>query len=136
MSGWTAVVTIVGLMAVATIGFNASLWMRHRSVAAARGGWREADFVAALAGRGCSPAVIDAVRAELTGYYYADLAPRPDDDLATLLRIDPDELTDIVERLFDRLGIAVVDREHGPTPATVGDLADQVERRRIQPTNA
>lgn len=136
MSGWTAVITIVGLMVVATIGFNASLWMRHKSVAAARGGWSEDDFRAALAGQGCSAEVIDAVRGELTPYYYADLAPRPEDDLAELLRIDADELAEIVTRLFDRLGVAPVEQEHIPPLATVGDLADYIERRRAHLTKA
>ncbi|URW76175.1 hypothetical protein M9980_02790 [Sphingomonas donggukensis] len=136
MSGWTAVVTIVGLMVVATIGFNASLWMRHKSVAAARGGWNDDDFRAALAGQGCSAEVIDAVRGELAPHYYADLAPRPEDDLAELLRIDVDELTEIVARLFDRLGVTPVEQEQIPPLATVADLADYIKRGRAHLTEA
>ncbi|MHA6722292.1 hypothetical protein [Sphingomonas sp. RS2018] len=133
MSGWAAAITIVVLMTVAVIGFNASLWLRHRALAAARGGWSEADFSSAMAAAGVSPEVTEAVRSILGDYYMADLAPQPDDDLADVLRISSEEQEEIVERLFTALGRPEPIREvpeHIPDLRTVEDLALHMQRRR------
>jgi len=134
VSGWATAGLLVCLLLVATIGFNLSQWMRHRSLAAARGDWTADDFDRAMAGQGIGSDTIAAVRDELASYYMAGLAPRPEDDLVTLLWIDPDELCDIVERLFDRLDLPLPDPPRTlPAIRTVADLASYIDRQPRRP---
>jgi len=130
VSGWATAGLLLGLIVVATLGFNLSLWMRHRSLAAAQGGWSGEDFDRAMAERGVAPDVSAAVRDELASYYMAGLAPRPDDDLDGVLRMDPEDLGDIVERLFDRLTLPLPDQQRMlPAMRTVSDLTDYIDRQ-------
>lgn len=134
MSGWAIGAFAVCLMAVATVGFNLSQWMRYRSLAAAQGNWTADDFNDAMTRQGVSRGTSAAIRDELGTYYMAGLAPRPEDDIATLLRIDPDELTDIVKRLFDRLDLPLPGQPQTLPPLrTVADLAGYIDRQPRSP---
>ncbi len=101
-------------------------------MAAARGDWSEADFEASLETLGCSTIVVTALRGEIASYYSAGLIPRADDDLATQLAIDADELEVIVERLFRALDLPEPtgsDPEQIPSMVSVGEIAVYIQRR-------
>lgn len=132
MSGWAVVGTIMVLFVFATIGLNASLWRRHKAMAARRVYWTEADFVAELLDSGHPPMLAAELLEEIRPYYFAACAPRSADRISRDLAIDPDELMDIVERVSSKLGQPQPDPkspEHVPELATVGDLARYLRDR-------
>ena len=136
MTGWTAVATIVALMAVATIGLNASLWMRHKAMAAARGDWSTADFLAELGAAGIDPAVATPLAHEIATLYFAGTAPRLSDRLTDDLKIDPEDLADIIQRVATAAGQTTPPAEPAPALFTIADLARFLQARQMDRTPA
>jgi hypothetical protein len=76
--------------------------------------------------RGVDRGVAAAIWDELCVYYVASLTPSPDDSMSLVLDIDTEEFESILERLVDRLGLAMptaADPEEVPPIATILDLA-------------
>lgn len=106
MTGPQKAVAIIALAVVAVGWFNWRMWRRFRAAKAYRAGWNAADFDAMVAENGVSPPVATLARDLVAPYYGQGVVPHPDDDFARFLMIDDEEVADLVESGWERLGLA------------------------------
>jgi len=116
MTGGQKAAAIITLAVVALAWFNWRMWRQFRAAKAYRAGWSAADFDAMVADNGVSPAVAALTRELVAPYYGQGVVPHPDDDFARFLLIDDEEIADLVETAWDRLGLKM------PTPADPVEL--------------
>lgn len=134
MNGWAVVAFVAVMVVIATVGFNASLWFRHRAMAVARGDWSEADLHAQCRDSDLGDGIADVLVQHLVPFYYAGCVPRLEDRLVDDLRIDPDDLMDVIEQASRDLGQrqpSTSQPETVPVLDTVGDLARYLQNRSI-----
>ncbi len=132
MNGWVMVGAIVALFVLVTIGLNARLWCRHKALVAIRPAWDGEAFLAVMKNEGVDCEISTVVFAEFRPFYMAGMLPHPDDDIKHMLRIDPDDLVDIVEAIVESLGQPMPESaspEYSPVFQTVGDVARWVNKR-------
>ncbi|MGN5373819.1 hypothetical protein [Sphingomonas hankookensis] len=123
MTGVQKAAAIIALAVVALGWFNWRMWRRFREAKAYRAGWSAADCDAMLADAGVSPTVAALTRELVAPCYGAGVVPHPDDDLARFLMIDDEEVADLVEAAWERLGRAM------PTPADPVELPSMKDVR-------
>lgn len=116
MTGGQKAAAIIALAVVALAWFNWRMWRQFRAAKAYRAGWSEADFDAMVADNGVSPAVAALTRELVAPYYGQGVVPHPDDDFARFLMIEDEEVADLVEAGWERLGLVM------PTPADPVEL--------------
>lgn len=116
MTGGQKAAAIIALAVIALGWFNWRMWRQFRAAKAYRAGWSDTDFDAMVAENGVSP-IISALTRELVAPYYGQgVVPHPDDDFARFLMIDDEEVADLVEAAWERLGLTA------PTAADPVDL--------------
>jgi hypothetical protein len=126
MTGPQKAVAIIALAVIALGWFNWRMWRRFRTARAYRAGWSEADFDAMVADNGVSASVAAITRELVAPYYGAGVVPHPDDDFARFLAINDEEIADLVDQAWARLGIAKpapIDPVELPPMKDVRDLA-------------
>lgn len=123
MTGPQKAVAIIALAVVAVGWFNWRMWRRFRVAKAYRAGWNAADFDAMVADNGVSPPIAALTRELVASYYGPGVVPHPDDDFARFLMIDDEEIADLVESAWERLGLVP------PTPAAPVDLPSMKDVR-------
>ncbi|MGT2515386.1 hypothetical protein ACVOMT_15205 [Sphingomonas panni] len=116
MTGGQKAAAIIALAVVALAWFNWRMLRQFRAAKAYRAGWSEADFDAMVAENGVSPAIAALTRELVAPCYGQGVVPHPDDDFARFLMIDDEEVADLVETAWGRLGLVP------PTPAHPVDL--------------
>ena len=124
MTGGQKAAAIIALAVVALAWFNWRMWRQFRAAKAYRAGWSEADFDAMLVDSGVSPAVAALTRELVAPYYGQGVVPHPDDDFARFLMIDDEEVADLVEAAWERLGLAMPTATHPVELPPMKDVRD------------
>lgn len=124
MTGAQKAAAIIALAVIAIGWFNWRMWRRFRLAQAERAGWTVAGFDAMLAEAGVSAMVATLTRALVEPYYGAGVVPHPDDDFLRFLAIDEEEVADLVERAWERLGLALPTRSDPVTLPPMKDVRD------------
>ncbi len=130
MTGAQKAAAIIALAVIALGWFNWRMWRRFREAKAYRAEWSAADFDAMVADSGVSPSVAALTRDLVAACYGQGVVPHPDDDFARFLMIDAEEVADLVEAAWERLGLAMpteTDPAELPPMQDVRDLAVYLE---------
>ena len=133
MSRLALAATVIGLVVVATVVLNISLYRRMKAGIAAMPAWTEASFDAALAERGMAPEIAPALRGVLRPHYGEGVAPHPDDSFAKFLQVDENEVLEMAEAAFVTLHLPLPAKGamvEVPALVTVGDLARYLDEQR------
>lgn len=126
MTGGQKAAAIIALAVIALAWFNWRMWRQFSAAKAHRAGWSTADFDTMVAENGVTPAIAALTRELVSPYYGQGVLPHPDDDFARFLMIDDEEVADLVEAAWERLGLAMPTRADPvelPPMKDVRDLA-------------
>ncbi|KQM28530.1 MULTISPECIES: hypothetical protein [unclassified Sphingomonas] len=126
MTGGQKAAAIIALAVVALAWFNWRMWRQFSAAKAYRAGWSTADFDAMVAENGVTPAIAALTRDLVAPCYGEGVVPHPDDDFARFLMIDDEDVADLVEAAWARLGLAIPKRADPvelPPMKDVRDLA-------------
>ncbi len=124
MTGGQKAAAIIALAVVALAWFNWRMWRQFRAAKAYRAGWGAADFDAMVADNGVSPNIAALTRELVTPYYGQGVVPHPDDDFARFLMIHVEEVADLVEAAWQRLGLAMATRADPVRLPPIKDVRD------------
>ncbi len=126
MTGAQKAAAIIALAVIALGWFNWRMWRRFREAKAYRAEWSAVDFDVMVADSGVSPSIAALTRDLVAPCYGHGVVPHPDDDFARFLMIDAEEVADLVEAAWERLGLAMptaTDPAELPPMQDVRDLA-------------
>ncbi len=104
MNGYAVFGACLFLFAAVTLAFNWRLSVTQKRIAEKRPSVSEQEFVEALVLEGLLEPCAAKLHELAKDYYFRALAPHPDDFLDGFLKIDPEDVEDIVEELWQLTG--------------------------------
>jgi hypothetical protein len=110
LSGWFVTGWFVVLFIVITIWFNIAWSRMQRRVARQRPSLDRQAYGEEFARSGVSSKVADAIHDSLAVLCVKGVSPHPDDGLTGFYFDDPEDMEDLVEEMFEKLGLPMPTR--------------------------